>query len=206
MAKGEQRTWSAAGQEISRFSNNPIPADDYGLLLLSQGLEIRRSLTQGPNAVPYIAARFEAQGTAEKEGQKNRLVFKNFLLSLKPGKDQKLNPLRGGGLAEFYRARGSELDAPVLTKDIRGDDGEVIETVEYLDPEVVLAQLQEWVDTVTQGHVKIDKPRDQMVNGKLVKADPKDPGKNDIDQWHVTVAEAPAPAPAAASGGLKKKK
>jgi hypothetical protein len=182
MAKGEAR-FNAAGTEVVHFSSNPIPEDDYQLEL-GEEMEIRRSKEKGPDAIPYIGVRFIAQGTAAKEGQKDRLVFQNFLLSLKPGKDNVLNPARGGQLIEFYRARGEELDAPVLTHKM--EDGE---EVQYLDPETVLEQLKEWAGTVTPGHVVIEKNRDRETN----KVDQKDPGRNKIGKWLLENVQEQAP-------------
>lgn len=209
MAKGERR-FSAAGKDIVHFDRNPLADDDYDLKLLAEGLGIKSSKDKGPNAIPYIATWMEAMNTAQKEGQKNRLVFKNFFLSLKPSEKGSVAPLRGGGLAEYYRAKGVELDVPVLTKTItvgEGDDA-TTEEVEYLDPEAVLEQLQEWTDSIVRGHVSIDKPRDRTVNGKEVKADPKDPGRNDVDRWLLPeVAATPTPAkPTGTATGLKKAK
>lgn len=152
MAKGEA-TYSSEGKKVQRFVNTPFPKGDYGLLLQGKGLEIRRSKEKGPDAIPYIACRFEAQGTA-KDGGKNRLVFHNFFLSTKPGTDGVIMPERQGGIVEFMRANGQELKCGL--KELTKEDG----TVEkYLDAEAVLEQLTEMVDTVTQGHVVIESGR-----------------------------------------------
>lgn len=189
MAKGEQR-FSGSGREVQHFNFNPIPEDDYGLLLQEDGLMVKKSEEKGPDAIPYINCRFAAQGTAAKEGQKDRVVFHMFFLSLKPGSDGVVMPDRGGQLVEFYRARGVELDAPILSKTL--EDGS---TVDYLDPEPILEQLKEWTDTVTDAHVVIEKDRDQKdASGKVVrKANPNDPGRNKIQKFLVgEAAEQPA--------------
>lgn len=196
MAKGEAR-FNAAGTEVVHFSSNPIPEDDYQLEL-GEEMEVRKSKEGGPDAIPYIGVRFIAQGTAQKEGQKDRLVFQNFYLSLKPGKDGVLNPARGGQLIEYYRAKGVELDAPVLEHKLESG-----ETVRYLDPEAVIEQLKEWSGTVTPGHVVIEKNRDKA-SGKV---DQKDPGRNKIGKWLLEeVDEAPKAPVRAAATGLKAKK
>lgn len=189
MAKGEAR-FNASGTEVHHFSSNPIPEDDYPLEL-GEEMEIRKSKEGGPDAIPYIGVRFIAQGTAAKEGQKDRLVFQNFLLSLKPGKDNVMNPARGGQLIEFYRARGEELDAPVLVHKLESG-----EEVRYLDPETILEQLKEWAGTVTPGHVVIEKQRDRATN----KTDPKDPGRNKIGKWLLENAQAETTAATGTSG------
>lgn len=204
MAKGEQR-FSGAGREVQHFNNTPVPEDDYGLVLLEDGLGVKKSEEKGPDAIPYINARFTAQGTAAKEGQKDRMLFHMFFLSLKPGSDGVVMPDRGGQLVEFYRARGAELDAPIITKTL--EDGS---TVDYLDPEPILEQLKEWTDTVTDAHVVIEKDRDQKdKNGKVIrKANPNDPGRNKIQKFMVTEVEEAAKAPVKTTtpGNLKAKK
>lgn len=211
MAKGERR-FNSAGQDVVHFDRSPLPEDDYDLKLLADDLGVRSSKDKGPNAIPYINCRFEALNTAAKEGQKNRLVFKRFFLSLKPSPQGSVAPLRGGGLTELYRSKGMELEVPVLSKTIVSGEGEdaTQEEVEYLDPEAILEQLQEWTDSVFRAHVSVDKPRDRVVNGKTIAADPKAPGQNDIDKWLMpAVAQAATGTsgkPAGTVTSLKSKK
>lgn len=207
MAKGEKR-YSSAGKDIHEFNFQPIPEDDYDLVLLADGLEMRRSKDQGPDAIPYIGCRFEALNTAAKEGQKNRLVFINFFCSLKPGSDGVIMPERGGGLAQLYRSKGVELDAPVLSKSIKKGEGENAqeEEVEYLDPETIIEQLKEWTDSKFRGHVSIEREREKPgMSPREKEALKKKPGRNKVDRWNVPEVAAPAPK-AQAAGGLKKAK
>lgn len=175
MAKGES-TFSSAGRQVVRFENKPIAQGDYGLELLETGMEVKRSEEKGPDAIPYVNTRMGAQGTAAKEGQKDRLVFVPFYLSLKPGKDGVIGPDRGGGIVEYLRANGRELDdCPVL--ELKKSDGT---TETYLDPEHILGILQDMTGAVTQGHVRIEAAKDRQ--GKLI---PGAPGKNKVDHWLV---------------------
>lgn len=154
MAKGESQ-YQSAGKKVVRFESKPIPKGDYELTLLDKGLEVRRSKDKGPDAIPYIGCRFAAEGTAAKEGGKNRLVFVNFFLSLKPGADGIVMPERQGGIVEYLRANGKELDVGIKTLTL--EDGS---TVNYLDAEAILEMLQEMTDTTTPAYVTIEAGRD----------------------------------------------
>lgn len=176
-AKGEQ-TYSAKGKTIVHFENKPFPKGDYDVELQDTGLEVRRSKEKGPDAVPYIGARFTAIGTAAKEGQKDRLVFVNFLLSLKAGKDGVVNTERGGALAEFYRAHGMELEGTVKTMKLEEPLPDGTDEATYLDPEPILEQLKEWTGTPVKAHIDIEPGKDR--NGKAI---PNDPGRNRIRKF-----------------------
>lgn len=155
MAKGEA-TYSSADKKVVRFENKPIPKGDYELVLLEKGLEVRRSKEKGPDAIPYIGCRFGVQGTEAKEGGKPRLVFVNFFLSLKPGADGIVMPERQGGIVEFLRANGKELEG-VGIKTLTKEDGS---TEQYLDAEAIVEMLKEMSDTATSAHVTIEPGRD----------------------------------------------
>lgn len=192
MAKGES-SYSSAGKQVVRFESKPIPKGDYELTLLDKGLEVRRSKEKGPDAVPYIGCRFAAEGTAAKEGGKNRLVFVNFFLSLKPGADGIIMPERQGGIVEFLRANGKELDVGVKT--ITKEDGS---TENYLDAEAIVEMLQEMTDTTTPAYVTIEAGRDPKGSDD----------RNKVSYWGAKEAdegegEAEAPAPKAAAGKSK---
>lgn len=197
MAQGE--TYSSAGKPVVAFESKPIAAGDYPLLLQEQGLEIKRSEEKGPDAIPYVNTRQEAQGTAAKEGAKNRLVFHPFYLSLEPGTDGVIMPERGGGIVQYLRANGKELgNCPVLTL-VKSDGTKV----KYLDPEYIVSLLQEMTDTVTQANVAVEAAKDRA--GKLI---PGAPGKNKVRNWlgADAVEETPkAPAPKTATNLPKKK-
>lgn len=201
MAKGETR-FSSEGRKIHKFENQPIPAGDYGLTLLGK-MEIKKSQEKGPDAIPYVSVRFAADGTAAKEGGKDRLAFHQFYLSLKPGKDGIVMADRSGQIVEFYRAHGEELDVPTITKTL--EDGS---KVDYLDPEAIIEQLEEWTDTTTDAHLAVEPAKDrtnQLIAGA--------PGRNRIANFKVSDGEKEentdedkdeAPAKAS-SNGLKKK-
>lgn len=198
MAKGE--SYSSAGKQVHGFSFQPIAKGDYKLKLLEEGLGVKKSEAKGPDAIPYINTRFEVLDSAAKEGQKNRLVFPMFFLSLEPGKDGIIGPERQGGIVEFLRANGKELQTGVLSQ--TQEDGSV---VKYLDPKPILEMLQEMTDGITDAHIDIEPGRDSKGN-----KDPKVPGRNRVQKWLGADAvapdeddEAPAPPP---KGGLKGKK
>lgn len=194
MAKGEA-TYSSSGKNVVRFESKPIPKGDYNLTLLGKGLEIRRSKDKGPDAIPYIGCRFAAEGTAVKEGGKDRLVFVNFFLSLKPGADGVVMPERQGGIVEFMRANGKELEG-VGVKTLTKEDGS---TESYLDAEVIIEQLKEMTDTTTPGFVTIEPGRDPKGSDD----------RNKVSYWgakEADEAEEEAPKAPAAKGKLPAKK
>jgi hypothetical protein len=174
MAKGEAR-YSSAGKPVVRFDNKPLPKDDYQLELKKEGLEIKRSVEKGPDAIPYINCRFAALGTATKEGGKDRLVFNKFFLSLKPGSDGIVMPERGGGLVEFCRSYGEEADFGLITQE-QSDGTEVT----FFDPEEVLEYLEGKVGDARSCHVGIDIAKDK--SGTPVK---NHPGNNKINHWNL---------------------
>jgi hypothetical protein len=164
MATGE-KTFSTGGRAV-QSGLEPFPAGTYPLHLIS--VEVRQAT--GAGKVPYVAARFAAEGTAKVEGGKDRLLFHNFLLSLKPGKDGIINLDRGGGLTAFAAAIETELaNVSVLERTVVIDDKEELQ--EYLNPQEVKAWLTELVGVVVTAKVKIRK-------------DPEYGDKNEVDRWN----------------------
>lgn len=189
MAKGETR-YSSAGKPVHRFDNKPIPVDDYPLELAKEGLAVKKSESKGPDAIPYVNAWFKALGTEnkEKEGAKPKIVFQKFFLSLKPGSDGVIMPERGGGIVEYARSFGEEVDFAVKTL-VKSDDTEE----QYFDSEEVLAYLQTKVGEVRNAHVGIEAAKDS--SGAPIKGNP---GQNKITHWNLeesvmTGEEAPKP-------------
>lgn len=178
MAKGEAR-FSSEGRDVVRFDNTPIPRNVYDLPLEKEGLEVKKSEEKGPDAIPYVNCRFRAQGTAPKEGQKDRLVFHKFFLSLKEGSDGVIMPMRGGGIVEFCRAHGDEADFSVKT--ITKEDKS---TEDYLDSEEVLSYLQSKIGENSRALVIIEAAKDRAGN-----AIPKHPGNNKIAHWELAEGE-----------------
>jgi hypothetical protein len=194
MAKGEMR-YNSTGKQVVRFENKPIPRGDYQLTLLADDLKVKRSEEKGPDAVPYIGARFAAGGTAAKEGGKDRLVFVNFFLSMKPGSDGQIMPERGGGLVEYCRAHGEEADFAIRT--LEKSDGT---TEDYFDAEEVLEYLNGKTDTTIQGHVIIEKAKDRQGN-----AIEGHPGNNKVGHWNVSEEVVTGAAPSAPPAPVKGK-
>ena len=184
MARGEMR-YSSEGKQVQRFDNTPIPTNDYSLELLGDDMQVKRSEDKGPDAIPYVNVRFKALGTAAKEGQKDRLVFQKFLLSMKPGNDGVIMPARGGGIVEFCRSCGEEADFAIKTL-TKSDNT----TEDYFDSEEVLAYLQSKVGEVKSAHVVIEKVKDK--DGNFVKGHP---GNNKIGHWNLDTGAMTGKAP-----------
>lgn len=189
MARGEAR-YSSAGKQVHRFDNTPIPVGDYQLLLVEEGLSIKRSVEKGPDAIPYVNTWLRALDTAPKEGQKDRLVFHKYFLSMKPGSDGIIMPERGGGIVEFCRSHGEEADFQILTL-VKSDKT----TEDYFDPEEVMEYLKTKLDDPRQAHVIIEAQKDH--EGNAVKGHP---GNNKVAYWELDaegVTGQPEPAPSA---------
>lgn len=186
MAVGETK-FSSRGQAVKRFTNNPIPRGVYPLELLGDGMEVKVSKDNPENSIPRVGVRFAAQGTG-KDGGKDRLMFHDFFLSLKPGKDGVAMPFRGGGLVEFARAQGDELEnIDLLEKTIEVDGAPL--KVKYLDPAQVMEYLESKVGVVTEGKVTIEADRDESKgpNGKFP-INEDHPGRNKLDNWKLDEA------------------
>lgn len=221
MATGEQK-WSSRGESIKRFTNKPIKKGTYGFELLGNDMAVKLSQEDPDNSIPRIGVRFLALKTAEQEGQKDRLYFHDFYLSLKPGKDAVVMPRRGGQIIEFARANGDELDDITLLEKTIIDpdgDGEQTITVKYLDPQQVMEYLESKVGSVTEGKLTIEAEQVSRGSKEKYPLSEEHPGKNKMEQWTLDESklagdqgeeeEAPArPAktaakPAAAPAGRK---
>lgn len=168
MATGE-KTFSTTGRSTQAGGFEPFPAGNYTLIL--KQVEVRQSKTGKP---PYVAATFEAEGTAVREGGKNRNLFHNFLLGLAPGKDGIVNLDRAGGITAFCKAIEMELvEVSVLERDSVVDGTE--EHQEYLNPQEVKSWLGELVGTPVRAKVKVRKDPEygdkNEVNSFLPKAE-----------------------------------
>ncbi len=150
MATGE---WSSKGKEAKKFNFEPFPPGEYELKLLGDSTETRRK--QEPGALPYNATRFEALGTATGEGGKNRLLFHNFFLSLKPGKGGDAMPERADQLAGFGKALGDEPQLPTQEYNIGTPD--VPSYVTILDALVVKKWLIAHDGAIVKAKVKVDR-------------------------------------------------
>lgn len=160
MATGE-RKFSTEGRTVAS-GFEPFPAGTYNLILK----QVEVKCANGPGKVPYCAAQFEAEGTAKSEGGKNRILFHNFLLSLKPGKDGIVSHERGGGITAFALAINQNMtDVDIVTVE-GGESGDV----EALDAREVAAWLRELVGTEVKAKVKVRK-------------DPTYGDKNEVDRF-----------------------
>ncbi len=148
MAKGE-KTFSTKGQEVKRFQSNPLPTGEYDLKILGHKAEVKTSTN---SKMPRVYCPLEAMNTGDNGG-KNRWVFHNFFLSLKPGTDGVIMPNRGGQIVDFAAVLGQDMDFPVVEKpDAEGN------LVEVLEPRAVLKLVKALDGMLVRGHVKYVPP------------------------------------------------
>lgn len=144
MAKGEKK-FSTQGREARKFSSKPFKAGDYDLKLLGDTAETRTSQSN-PKNPPYVNVAFQALGTAE-DGGRDRRVYHNFFVSLKPGKDGSIMVDRADQIVGLSKATGQELDF----------DTQTIKEVECVNPTQLVKWLKANDGLVVKGHVKIQK-------------------------------------------------
>jgi hypothetical protein len=153
MTTGE-RTFSTAGRTVVAQTSTPITPGKYKLRIGSD-CEIKKA--DKPDATPYVAVRLEVLGTASTEGGKNRSVYHNLFLMLKPGKDGVINMDRENGLTSLAHALGTQVEGvEIVEQSATNANGESV-TLEYLNPRQVVAWLKEFAGTEVSGRIKTEK-------------------------------------------------
>lgn len=147
MTTGE-RTFNTSSQTVVSPKAQLIPAGTYESNIAA-GADI--GCAKRPDAIPYVNLSFEVQGTATKEGGKNRRVFHRLLLGLKPGKDGVLNPNRSNGVTAMAKALGTELEGiEIVEREVTDESGQTVRQ-EFLNPK----QVVEWVKGFEGSSLKI---------------------------------------------------
>lgn len=139
-------TYSFAGKKpTGPVKYELVPDGVYVATLRTSGSEIRPP--KEPGKAPNINVRCDLPEMLS-QGGKPRVVFGNINLSLKPGKDEKVNPERANGLLAIATALGVELPDfdTVELQDV--DEG----TFNALNAQQVL----EWLKEQDGGTVRID--------------------------------------------------
>ncbi len=148
--QGEKR-WSAKDEAVKR-TFEPVPPQDWETKLVTDGAEIAAG-NKEKGGIPFIkGVRFTCYGSAMVEGGKDRTIFQNFFLSLKPGKDGNVMPDYANQLNGLMKGLGDIRDFPAASK-VVSDDGD---KVEYLNPKEVLAYLKSHNGDVIKLHSKIE--------------------------------------------------
>ncbi len=150
MAKGEKR-WSGSGDSVKR-TFTPVPSQDWEVKLVTDAAEIAAG-SKEKGSIPFIkGVRFVCFGSATVEGGKDSLIFQNFFLSLKEGKDGNVMPDYANQLKGLMKALGDIRDMDSASKTVN-EEGD---TVEYLKPKEVLAYLKEHNGETLKLHSKIE--------------------------------------------------
>lgn len=153
MTTGE-RTFSTKGRTVAKNTFSLIPAGTYPLIL-SDAADIGKA--DRPDAIPYVNVSFEAEGTAQKEGGKNRRVFHRLLLGLNAGKDGVLNMDREAGLTALATALGTEVEGvEIVTQNVVDSDGNE-KVIEYLNPRQIVEWVKGFGGAQVKGRIKVQK-------------------------------------------------
>lgn len=153
MTTGE-RTFNTSSQTVVSPKAQLIPAGSYDSTVAS-GADI--GCAKRSDAIPYVNVSFEVQGTATKEGGKNRRVFHRLLLGLKPGKDGVLNPNRSNGVTAMAKALGTELEGiEIVEREVTDESGNTVKQ-EYLNPRQVLEWVKGFEGSSLKTRIKVQK-------------------------------------------------
>lgn len=154
-AAAGEKTWSSSGKNPVKFEFEPLPSKDWEGVIRTAKAEIQAG--QEPGSLPYVKFGIEAEGSAMKEGGKNRYIFPMLWLSLKPGKDGNVSPERANNIVGLARALGEETpEFPVITK-----TNKTGETEELLDPRAVLEWIKSKDGMTVKFHSKIETYKDK---------------------------------------------
>lgn len=148
-----ERTFNTSAQQVVTPKATLIPPGTYAMTV-SSGAEV--GCAKRPDAIPYINVSFEVDGTATKEGGKNRRAFHRLLLGLKPGRDGVLNPNRSNGVTAMAKALGTELEGIEIVEREVEVDGQTVKQ-EYLNPRQVLEWVKSFEGSTLKGRIKIQK-------------------------------------------------
>lgn len=161
MSVAGETTYSTQGRTAQKFAFEPVPSKDWEAKINGDKFEIRAK--QEPGSIPYINGAFEILDSAAVDGGKNRVIFKMFFLSLKPGKDGNVSPDRADGILGMARSLGIDAEFDILSKNDK--DGV---PVFYLNPKTVLQWIKDNSGAVVRLHSKVvsQKGADGKPNGE----------------------------------------
>lgn len=144
------KTFNTSGRTVAKTSNPPpVAPGEYTCFIRPDHIKV--ACSDKPGAIPYVAYSIEVQGSALTEGGKNRLVFTNLFIGLKPGKDGVLNIDRANGLTALTRALGTPADGiELLEREFEG------EKVDYLNPQQVAEYLRNNAGVEFQAFIKVE--------------------------------------------------
>lgn len=136
-----ERTFSTGNREVVKPKQTLIPNGTYGASLDS-GMSTGQSKERW-DAVPYVNCSFTVEGTATKDGGKNRKVFGRLLLGLTPGKDGVLNVDRESGVTALAKAYDTSFeDIEIVERKVTNPETGEEKTLEYLNPLQIIEALK----------------------------------------------------------------
>lgn len=140
-ATGEKTFVSSTGRNV-KTDFKPIPDGTYGGTIRSGTIEIRRStyakegMTPTDN-LPYVTCQVELEGTAVKEGGKNRVAFVNFDLGMAANARGVIPWESQSGLLACFKSMGEEFENVEVLTQTQSDGTEAA----YLNPTQVVELL-----------------------------------------------------------------
>ncbi|UOF79709.1 hypothetical protein [Caudoviricetes sp.] len=136
-----ERTFSTGSRDVIKPKQTLIPNGPYNATLDS-GMSVGQSKERW-DAVPYVNVSFSVDGTATKEGGKNRKVFGRLLLGLKPGKDGVLNVDRENGVTALSKALDTSFEGiEIVERTVTNPETQEEVKLEYLNPLQVVEALK----------------------------------------------------------------
>lgn len=140
MSTTGERTFSTSDRKVIKPKQTLIPNGMYGAALDS-GMSVGKSKERW-DAVPYVNVSFTVEGTATKEGGKDRKVFSRILLGLAAGKDGVANVDRESGITALAKAMNTEIEGvEIVEQTVTNPEGGEEKKLEYLNP----LQVIEWL-------------------------------------------------------------
>lgn len=150
MTTGE-RTFSTVGRNVVKPKQTLIPNGPYQMTLDSGAAAAK---AEAWDAIPYVKVAFTVEGTALKDGGKNRKAFHQFYLSMKEGSDGVVNVDRENGLLALARACGTDFEGvEIIEQTLTNPENGDTKTAEYLNPVQVVEFLKGLEGQTVKGRI-----------------------------------------------------
>ncbi len=148
MSTTGERTFTSEGRKVVPPKQQLIPNGEYPMEL--QGtVDIAKGKSY--NSVPYLNISFEVEGTAAKEGAKNRKAFHMLKLGITEGADGVSNVDRIDGAVALATALGTAFEGiEIVEQSVTNPETGEVEKLEYLNPQ----QMRDWLKTFAGSKIK----------------------------------------------------
>lgn len=150
MTTGE-RTFTSEGRKVVPPKQQLIPNGNY-VLELQSAMDIGKGKQY--DSVPYLNISFEVEGTAAKEGAKNRKTFHMLRLGVTEGADGTANVDRIDGAVALATAMGTAFSGiEIVSQTVINPETQESKTIEYLNPQQMRDWLSQFKGTKVKGRI-----------------------------------------------------